>query len=186
MNPRLFAFSGGDRGPWRVVQTKAVVGEPLVAAIRLDVVAGLGAASDSQACWTLRGITSNDRYVVREEKSQLVGVQECIGRPGSTCAALIPLRKSAAWWALTQDERRHVFEEQSRHVKIGLQYLPAIARRLHHCRDLSENEPFDFLTWFEYAPVHEAAFNALVSELRASPEWAYVDREVDIRLVREH
>src|SRR2546428_7160638 len=29
-------------------------------------------------------------------------------------------------------------------------YLPAIARRLYHCRDLGE--PFDFLTWFEYAP----------------------------------
>ena len=26
--------------------------------------------------------------------------------------------------------------------------LPAIARRLHHCRDLGESEPFDFLTLF--------------------------------------
>lgn len=70
-------------------------------------------------------------------------------------------------------------------MAIGLQYLPAIARRLHHCRDLGENEPFDFLTWFEYAPADEAAFNRLAAELRATEEWRYVDREIDIRLVRE-
>ena len=108
-----------------------------------------------------------------------------LGRPEAVCAALIPIRKNATWWSLSQDERRRIFEEHSRHVAIGLQYLPAVARRLHHCRDLGENEPFDFLTWFEYAPADEAAFNTLVSELRASEEWQYVEREIDIRLVRE-
>ena len=111
--------------------------------------------------------------------------QQGLGRPEATCAALIPIRKNPAWWALTQDERRSVLEERSQHIKIGLRYLPEVARRLHHCRDLSENEPFDFLTWFEYAPTHEAAFDKLVAELRASEEWKYVEREVDIRLVRE-
>lgn len=57
-----------------------------------------------------------------------------------------------------------------------------MARRLHHSRDLGE--PFDFLTWFEYAPQHTAAFEELVSELRATEEWKFVEREVDIRLVR--
>ena len=61
-------------------------------------------------------------------------------------------------------------------------YLPAIARKLHHCRDIGE--PFDFLTWFEYAPEHADAFEQLVKTLRASLEWTYVDREVDIRLAR--
>ena len=61
---------------------------------------------------------------------------------------LIPIRKNTKWWALTQDERRQIFEEQSNHTQIGLEYLPAIARRLHHCRDLAEPEPFDFLTWY--------------------------------------
>jgi hypothetical protein len=65
-----------------------------------------------------------------------------------------------------------------------MQYLPAIARRLHHCRDLSESEPFDFITWFEFAPEYEADFDALLKQLRATPEWTYVEREVDIRLQR--
>ena len=85
---------------------------------------------------------------------------------------------------MTQDERRSVFEAQSRHIAIGMKYLPAIARKLHHCRDLPDSSAFDFLTWFEYAPVHESQFNTMLVELRDSPEWRYVDREVDIRLQR--
>ena len=97
--------------------------------------------------------------------------QPSLGRAEATCAALIPIRKNPSWWGLSQDERRKIFEEQSRHIHIGLQYLPAVARRLHHCRDLGENEPFDFLNWFEYSPSDETAFNRLLAELRASVEW---------------
>ena len=73
-------------------------------------------------------------------------------------------------------------EDKSRHIAGSMKYLPAIARQLYHCRDLGE--PFDFLTWFEFAPEHEAAFDALLAELRASVEWAYVEREVEFRLKR--
>ena len=70
------------------------------------------------------------------------------------------------------------------HTVAARAYLPAIARRLHHGHDLP-GEPFDFLTWFEYAPADAAAFNDLLGALRASAEWRYVEREVDIRLVRD-
>jgi chlorite dismutase len=136
----------------------------------------------SDAKWVLRGVTSNERYVERSEKQQLIAVQEGLGRTESRFAALIPIRKNAAWWALTQDERRSIFEEQSRHIGIGMQYLPAIARRLHHCRDLPGGEPFDFLTWFEYAPKDEFRFDDMLEKLRESPEWRYVERESDLRL----
>ena len=130
-------------------------------------------------------MASNERYVTRPEKERLLATQEGLGRSQATCAARIPVRKTVAWWALTQDERREIFETQSHHTEIGLKYLPPIARKLHHCRDLSEQESFDFLTWFEYAPTYESAFDYLLAALRATPEWSYVDREVDIRLVRE-
>lgn len=183
---RLFSFIGGDTGPWLVDRMHGVVGEPLVTAPRLTVMAGPSGQQQlpSGSSWVLRGITSNERYVVREEKSALVSKQEGLGRAASTRAALIPIRKNAAWWTLTQDERRDVFEAQSRHIAIGMKYLPAVARRLHHCRDLGTDEPFDFLTWFDYAPSDSSAFEELVQALRASPEWEYVDREVDIRLTR--
>jgi hypothetical protein len=35
-----------------------------------------------------------------------------------------------------------------------------------------------------YAPEHERDFDALLAELRASEEWTYVEREIDIRLVQ--
>ena len=180
MNDRAFAFLGGTAGPWRVRRQHTLCGEPLAAVQRLSVVPADNLPGSAQ--WVLRGVASNDRYVERSEKTRLASVQEGLGRPGATCAALIPIRKNAAWWAMTQEERRSVFEAQSQHIAIGMRYLPAIARKLHHCRDLLETEPFDCLTWFEYAPEHEAPFDEMLRELRASPEWRYVDRESEIRL----
>ena len=180
--PRLFSFVGGGSGKWLVRSNTSWIGEALPSIQRIDVRAGSHPRDGTQATWVLSGVTSNDRYVERPEKSALQAKQEGLGRPGSVHAALIPIRKTAAWWALTQEERRDVFEAQSHHIGIGMKYLPAIARRLHHCRDLGSPEPFDFITWFEYAPEQEPAFEALLHALRSSPEWAYVDREVDLRL----
>lgn len=83
------------------------------------------------------------------------------------------------WWELPQDERRAIFEETSHHTAIGMEFLPAVARRLYHCRDIGE--PFD-LTWFEYAPEHASAFDELLNRLRVTREWDFVEREVEIRL----
>ena len=185
MNGRLFSFVGGVTGIWRVVNISSVVGDALAKVSRLDIVSGAIPEMPNGARWLLRGVTSNERYVTRSEKDQLVAKQPALGRPQATCAALIPVRKTASWWGLAQDERRKIFEESSRHVATGLRYLPAVARRLHHCRDLGENEPFDFLTWFEFGPSDALAFDELVAELRASEEWQYVDREIDIRVMRD-
>lgn len=184
MNSRLFTFVGGTTGSWTVINFKTVMGEPLPETTNLDIVSGSVPESPSGAKWLLRGVTSNERYVTRHEKQQLVPRQAALGRPAATHAALIPIRKNAQWWALTQDERRAIFEDTSRHIQIGLKYLPSIARRLHHCRDLGETAPFDFVTLFDYAEPDAAAFDDLLAELRATDEWKFVDREVDIRLLR--
>jgi hypothetical protein len=63
---------------------------------------------------------------------------------------------------------------------MGLRYLPAVARRPHHGRDLGE--PFAFRTWFEYAPEDAPRFEELVAALRRPEEWRYAEREVDLRL----
>lgn len=184
VNPRLFTFVGGKAGAWSVVSAKAVAGDPPPAVDRLDVVAGAVPELPDGGKWALRGVVSNERYVTRDEKDRLVAKQAALGRAASTHAALIPIRKSAKWWALTQDERRAVFEDQSKHIAVGLKYLPGVARRLHHCRDLGGAEPFDFLTFFDYEKGDAAAFDDLVAALRATAEWKFVEREVDLRLVR--
>jgi hypothetical protein len=183
MSPLHVAFVGGSTGKWSIERLETVEGSPLVPASRLEVVEGPGAAGPAgDAVWVLRGVTSNERYATGGEHQELAARQEPLGRAGSTRAALIPVKKSEAWWDLAQDERRRIFEESSHHIATGLDYLPAVARRLHHGRDLGE--PFDFLTWFEFAPEHAAAFEELVRRLRGTEEWTYVEREIDLRLSR--
>ncbi|OYY64231.1 MAG: chlorite dismutase [Sphingomonas sp. 28-62-11] len=171
-------FTGGDAGQWRVTSITAVQGATLPVAGFLDI---SNAGESTGSCWHLRGTASNLRYTTADERRQLQAKQEGLGRPASTRAALIPIRKSAVWWAMAQDERRAVYEQGS-HLPIGLDYLPGVARKLYHSRDLGEE--FDFLTWFEFAPADEAAFDHMLDRLRACGEWAYVDREIDIRLTR--
>ncbi len=183
MDHRFHTFIGGDRGAWKVVSAAAPIGAGLEVPPRLDIRHADLPGLPPGARWRLRGVTSHGRYTTRAEQDALAAAQPALGRPEATCAALIPITKNAAWWALTQDERREIFEARSAHTATGMRYLPAIARRLHHGRDLGE--PFDFLTWFEYAPADAAAFDDLLAALRGAEEWRYVEREVDLRLVRD-
>lgn len=173
-------FQAGESGEWAVERIDAVIGATLPQASRLARLEG--GAPASGGTWSLRGVTTHVRYTSADEKAALAAVQAGLGRPEATRAALIPIRKSSAWWALAQDERRAIFEETSRHIAVGREYLPAVARRLYHARELGE--PFDFLTWFEYAPQQADAFETLVARLRATDEWRFVEREVDVRLSR--
>lgn len=184
-NPRLVSFVGGREGPWKTIESRTITGEGLTPVERVNMVAGNVVMPSTGVDWVLRGAISNERYVTRPEKVDLVAKSPALNRPEAECAVLIPIRKSVKWWGLTQDERRHIFETQSHHTQIGLEYLPAIARRLHHCRDLSEAEPFDFLTWFEFSKRDTTEFDKLLARLRASEEWKYVEREVEVRLSRE-
>jgi hypothetical protein len=180
-NPLLVNFVGGHEGPWAVDRMIALKGPGIASADRLLVQEGESVHA-GPCVWTLRGTTSNERYVERLERDALVPRQEGLGRPFATCAALIPITKNLSWWELTQDERRSIFEDRSRHIAIGLEYLPAIARRLHHGRDLGEE--FDFLTWFEFDPIDSPVFEDLLGRLRETEEWSYVEREIDIRVSR--
>ena len=180
-------FRGGQSGAWRVTRFAPVKGAALAPTPALSVGPfALDRAADPALARPPGGWPASPaivRYTERAEKEQLAAVQAELGRPEATCAALIPIKKSAAWWELTQEERRQIFEDKSHHIAASLKYLPAIARQLYHCRDLGE--PFDFLTWFEYEPAHAEAFEELVGMLRATEEWNYVEREVDIRVERE-
>lgn len=176
-----YAFDGGASGDWRVTGMTTLCGASLPEVAALSIRGG-GADPAEPPVWTLSGVASHLRYTLRDEYAELTARGSPLGRGEARRAALIPIGKSAAWWALAQDERRRIYEEQSRHTSIGMEYLPQIARRLHHGRDLGE--PFDFLTWFEFAPEHEGLFDELLARLRASLEWTYVEREIDIRLER--
>jgi chlorite dismutase len=173
----------GATGAWQVLGMQAIRGEPLADAQALSRAEGSDFAAGAGNSWMLRGVRSHERYLERAERERLAARQEGLDRAGSRLAVLIPIRKTDAWWSLPQDERRAIFEARSRHIAIGSQYLPAIARRLYHARDLGE--PFDFLTWFELGDGDAEVFAELVGRLRETEEWWYVTREIEIRLRRE-
>lgn len=181
--PLPVMFLADADGDWQVERISPVSGECLLPASGLTMIEGDSEADADGGVWCLRGVTSNPRYTIGAELKKLTSVSPLLGRREASCAALIPIKKSEVWWAMAQDERRAVFEESSHHIARSIKYLPAVARRLHHARDLGE--PFDFLTWFEFAPEHRNAFEDLVGELRNTEEWIYVEREVDIRLARD-
>jgi chlorite dismutase len=178
MTNTIFDFIGDDSGEWEVISMETLKGDPIGAISHLTRVSS-NLIQSEKGIWSLKGVVSNLRYTEKEDKEKLAAIQEDLGRPLATLAAFIPIRKSEAWWNLAQDERRKIMENKSQHTQTGMKYLTAIARKLFHSRDISE--PFDFLTWFEYAPT----FEELLTALRKTEEWSYVDREIDIRLVKK-
>ncbi|CAD0001819.1 chlorite dismutase family protein [Flavobacterium chungangense] len=180
MTSTIFDFVGDNSGEWQVTSMTAYKGNPIESVSHLTKVP-LGDLSQSEkGIWSFKGIISNLRYTEKEEKDKLTSIQEDLGRKNATLAAFIPIRKSETWWNLAQDERRKIMESKSKHTQSGMKYLPAIARKLFHSRDIGE--AFDFLTWFEYAPADAEAFEELLDTLRKTEEWTYVNREIDIRL----
>jgi len=107
-----------------------------------------------------------------------------------TIAVLIPIRKSAAWWGLSQDERQEFFLNKAGregHIAIGSRYVEGISRRLYHRRYLDQAAPYDFLTYFEFDRLDEPRFRMLLSELRDvrnNPEWVYVEHEYEIWMTK--
>ena len=172
-------FTGGTRGNWKVLRQGPVKGVGLASVAFVDRGTKAGAGS----VWMLSGVTSNLRYTNAAEKKVLDATPSVLAKPGATRAALIPITKSAGWWGMAQDERRAVLEDKSRHIAIGSDYLAVVSRQLVHCRD-QPGAQFDFLTWFEFKPEDESRFDELLMKLRATPEWGFIEREVELRLER--
>ena len=136
-----YFFIGGPQGPWTVTGMSAYRGARLAAVERIDIVNSEAKPTAAGAAWTLAGFTSNVRYPTGAETKELKARQQGLGRSEATSAVLIPIRKSAEWWDLAEDERRAIFEETSHHTAIGMDYLPAIARQLVSFRRASGATP---------------------------------------------
>src|SRR5215831_6404033 len=103
--PLLVTFASGASGIWRIDRIDAVLGEALPMTSRLTVSEDKAGSITGNPVWILRGTTSNTRYTTRAEENALAAVQQGLQRRHATKAALIPIRKTEAWWALAQDER---------------------------------------------------------------------------------
>lgn len=179
----LFHYVGTSSGPWRVTEMKTLSGAPLKAVSHIQIAHGYVNPLKSRPAWVLKGAVRNTRFFTREERMPLNAHRFAPIPCETTCAALIPIRKSSDWWELDLEDRQQIVEQRSREISRGFGFIPAFARRLLYGRDLGE--PFDLVTWFEYSPTDANIFDDLASALRASEEWKFVEREIDIRLIRD-
>jgi chlorite dismutase len=131
------------------------------------------------------GATTHVVYTDSATRSELARISAA--ESGPVCV-LIPIRKSAEWWALAREERQAYVMEgaPNGHIAIGRRYAARIYRRLYQARYLPGSD-WDFLTYFELPLQELQAFADLLAELRdleRNPEWAFVDREVEIWMTR--
>lgn len=116
----------------------------------------------------MHGLTKKANYVPGfpdQLKADLKGVSE----PGlKPYAIVIPVRKSAEWWALDQDKRAVMMQE---HTEATMPYLKTVKRKLYHSSGLDD---LDFITYFETSKLED--FHSLILSLEKVKEFQYTRR----------
>ena len=75
---------------------------------------------------------------------------------------VVPVRKDAEWWAMSQDARSAMMKE---HTDATVAYLKTVKRKLYHASGLDD---LDFITYFETAKLDD--FNNLIIGLERVKE----------------
>ena len=102
---------------------------------------------------TFNGITKKLNYVPsfpEELKTEL----KTPPPQGSPYAIVVPVKKDAEWWTLSQDARTAMMKE---HTDATIAYLKTVKRKLYHASGLDD---LDFITYFETGKLDD--FNNLV------------------------
>jgi chlorite dismutase len=110
------------------------------------------------------GLTKPRQYITRQRSGRLNEQVDETQYDGDAprFAIVIPVKKSAHWWSMSESER---LSEIELHTKKSIPYLSRIKRALYHSTGLDE---MDFITYFETADLR--AFHELTIALAAIPE----------------
>lgn len=138
--------------------------------------------------WPDAPFVGSTQHLVYTDAATRAELTQLSRGPSGPVAVLIPIRKSAAWWALGQDERQAHFTpgRSPGHTALGRAFAARIYRRLYHARYLPRSA-WDFLTYFEFPDAERDAFRELLTQLRntqQNPEWGFVEHEVELWLRR--
>lgn len=129
------------------------------------------------------GRSQSLQYTSPEQQAALAHAHGEFGAGATT--VIIPIRKSEAWWGLSAEDRRAHFRVGAGHTHTGAPYVDRVYRKLYHSRSMGL--PYDFVTYFEFAPEDAGYFRDLLQELRdqnRNPEWRYVEWECEIWLTK--
>jgi chlorite dismutase len=116
---------------------------------------------------TLVGVTKGLNYITKDQSGDLNAAlfQTPYSKGPPKYSVVVPIKKSAAWWNLSQEKRRALLEE---HTRVTLEYLPSVKRKLYHSTGLCDA---DFITYFETEDL--GTFNALMIALARVEENTY-------------
>ena len=116
----------------------------------------------------MHGLTKKANYVPDfpdDMKAELKAPSE----PGPIpYVVVIPIRKSADWWALDQGTRSAMMKE---HTQAALPYQKTVKRKLYHSTGLDD---VDFITYFETSKLED--FHSLILSLEKVKEFQYTRR----------
>lgn len=116
----------------------------------------------------MHGLTKEPNYVrglPDQLKADLKGPSETGPTP---YAIVIPIQKSADWWALDHEKRAAMMRE---HMEASAPYIPTVKRKLYHSSGLDD---LDFIAYFETSRLED--FHSLVLALAQVEEFRYVQR----------
>lgn len=117
---------------------------------------------------TMHGLTKEPTYVPGfsdQMKAELKVPSEASENP---YAVVIPIKKSAEWWGLDQQQRAAMMQE---HTAATLPFLKTVKRKLYHSSGLGD---VDFITYFETPKLED--FHNLVLSLEKVKEFHYTRR----------
>src|SRR5258705_397308 len=78
---------------------------------------------------------------------------------------VIPIRKDAEWWSLSQEQRAAMMQE---HTEASLPYTKTVKRKLYHSTGLDD---LDFITYFETSRLED--FQSLILALEKVKEFRH-------------
>jgi chlorite dismutase len=116
----------------------------------------------------MHGLTKKANYVPGfpdQVKTDLKAASDPGPKP---YVVVIPIRKSADWWALDQDKRAAMMKE---HTEASLPYHKTVKRKLYHSTGLDD---VDFITYFETSKLED--FHSLILSLEKVKEFQYTRR----------
>jgi chlorite dismutase len=116
----------------------------------------------------MHGLTKKANYVPGFS-DQLKADLKTASEPGpNPYVIVIPIRKSAEWWALDQEKRAAMMKE---HTEASLPYHKTVKRKLYHSTGLDD---MDFITYFETSRMED--FHSLILSLQKVKEFQYTRR----------
>ena len=116
----------------------------------------------------MHGLTKKANYVPGfpdEMKAELKAASDPGAKP---YVVVVPIRKSAGWWALDQETRAAMMKE---HTEAALPYHKTVKRKLYHSTGLDD---VDFITYFETSKLDD--FHSLILSLEKVKEFQYTRR----------